>query len=142
MSRRASASLAMVVLFTIFVVQAFFFRREAAVMPLLIGLPGLMLSLAQLVIDIRKAGKAEDEPIFSAPERAIMLWLAGFVLGIIAFGFVVGATLLVAAYLVFVAGERRLVAATGGALCLAAMYGLERLLNIPLFEGLVIQYLF
>jgi hypothetical protein len=142
MSRRASASLAMVVLFAIFVSQALFFRREAAVMPLLIGLPGLILSLAQFIIDLRKAGKAEDEPIFSAAERTIMLWLSGFVLGIIALGFVAGAPLLVAAYLIFVAGERWLVAAAGGALCLASMYGLDRLLNIPLFEGLVIQYLF
>jgi hypothetical protein len=142
MKGRASASLTMVVLFAAFVGQALFFRREAAVMPLLIGVPGLILSLAQLIIDIRKTGRPEDEPILSAPERTIMLWLLGFVLGIIAFGFVIGASLLVAAYLIFVAGERWLAAAAGGTLCLAAMYGLERLLNIPLFEGLVIQYLF
>ena len=142
MRGRAWASLTMAVLFAGFVGQALFFRREAWVMPLLVGLPGLVLSLAQFVIDVRKAGKAEDEPLFSAPERTIMLWLSGFVLGIVAFGFIVGASLLVAAYLVLVAREHWPVAAAGGTLCLAAMYGLDRLLNIPLFEGLVMQYLF
>lgn len=139
---RIVTSLAMVVLFAFFVVQAFFFRHEAAVMPLLVGLPGLILSLAQLVVEIRAHGGGnEDEPVLSGRERTIMLWIAGFTLGVIAFGFVLGAPLLLAAYLLFVAGERWSTAAMGGALCLAVMYGLERLLHIPLFEGLVIHYL-
>lgn len=142
MSGRMATSLVMTVLFAVFVGQAIFFRREAAIMPLLIGLPGIVLSIAQFVIELRNAGKAEDGPIFSGRERMIMLWLSGFVLGTIAFGFTIGAPLLVAAYLLFPAGERRLVALMGGGLCLAGMYGLDRLLNIPLFEGLVIQYLF
>lgn len=142
MSGRVATSLVMSALFTVFVAQALFFRREAAIMPMLIGLPGLVLSFAQLIIDIRKAGAAEEGPIFSERERMIMLWLTGFVLGVIAFGFVIGAPLLVAAYLLFPAGERLLPAVMGGGLCLAGMYGLERLLNIPVFEGLVIQYLF
>ena len=138
---RIVTSLAMVVLFAFFVAQAFFFRHEAAVMPLLVGLPGFILSLVQLIVEIRAhAGRNEDKPIISGPEGTIMLWLAGFTLGVIAFGFVLGAPLLLAAYLYFVAGERLAVSVLGGGLCVAVMLGLERLLHIPLFEGLVIHY--
>lgn len=139
---RILTSLTMAVLFAFFIAQAFFFRHEAAVMPLLVGLPGLILSLAQLIIEMRApGGGTEDAPIFSGREPVIMLWIAGFTLGVIAFGFVLGAPLLLAAYLLFVAGERWSMAAMGGALCLAVMFGFERLLHIPLFEGLVIHYL-
>ena len=140
---RIVTSLAMAMLFGFFVVQAFFFRHEAAVMPLLVGLPGLILSLAQLVVEIRAHGGGDDdEPIISGPEGTIILWIVGFTLGVIAFGFVLGAPLLLAAYLYFVAGERSAIAVAGGALCLAVMYGLEYLLRIPLFEGLASVYLF
>jgi hypothetical protein len=143
MNGRIATSLAMVVLFAFFVAQAFFFRHEAAVMPLLVGLPGLILSLAQLIVEMRAHGGGnKDEPIISGQQRTIMLWIAGFTLGVIAFGFVLGAPLLLAAYLYFAAEERLGIAVAGGVLCLALMYGLEHLLHIPLFEGLVIHYLF
>jgi hypothetical protein len=137
---RIVTSLAMVMLFGFFVVQAFFFRHEAAMMPLLVGLPGFILSLAHLIVEIRANGGNEDEPIISGPEGTIMLWIAGFTLGVIALGFVLGAPLLLAAYLYFVAGERLAISVLGGGLCVAVMLGLERLLHLPLFEGLVIHY--
>ena len=137
---RIVTSLAIVMLFGFFVVQALFFRHEAAVMPLLVGLPGFILSLAQLIVEIRANGGNEDEPIISGPEGMIMLWIAGFTLGVIALGFVLGAPLLLAAYLYFVAGERLAISVLGGGLCVAVMLGLERLLHLPLFEGLVIHY--
>jgi len=139
---RIVTSLAMVMLFVFFVVQAFFFRHEAAMMPLLVGLPGFILSLAQLIVEIRPhGGRNKDEPIISGPEGTIILWIAGFTLGVIAFGFVLGAPLLLAAYLYFVAGERLSISVLGGGLCVAVMLGLERLLHFPLFEGLVIHHL-
>ncbi len=143
MNGRILTSLAMALIFAFFIAQAFFFRREAAIMPLLVGLPGLMLSLVQFASEIRAQGSGPpDEPVLSGRERTIMLWLSGFTLGVVGFGFVLGAPLLLAAYLHFVARERPLVAVLGGLLCLAVMMGLERLLHIPLFEGLAIHYLF
>lgn len=140
---RIVTSLVMTLVFTLFVIQALSFRHEAAVMPLLVGLPGLVLSLVQLFIEVRAgAARADDSPVASTREMTIMLWIAGFTLGVIGFGFVLGAPVLLAAYLYFVAAERLPVAALGGLLCLAVMAGLERLLNIPLFEGLAFHYLF
>lgn len=135
-------SLVMVLIFTAFVLWAFTFRREAAVMPLLAGLPGLVLSLIQLITELRmRASHGDGPPLLQAGELNIILWISGFTLGVVAFGFVAGAPLLLAAYLYFVAAERLPVAIMGGLSCLAVMAGLERLLHIPLFEGLVLYYL-
>ena len=142
MSGRVLASLTMTVVFALFVAQAFLIRREAAVMPFLIGVPALVLSLSQLLVEMRKAASTSEEPIFLPRERSTAIWLLGFVLGVIAFGFAVGAPLLVVGYLMFAVGLRWPAALIGGGLCLAAMYALDKLLNIPLFEGLIIRYLF
>ncbi len=142
MSGRILVSGIMTVVFAVFVGLAFTIHHEAAVMPLLVGVPGLVLSLVQLVIEMRKVAVTADEPIFSPRERSIAIWLLGFVLAIIAFGFDVGATVLVAAYLWLAVGARPLGAAIGGGLCLATMYVLDHLLNIPLFQGLIFHHLF
>jgi hypothetical protein len=100
------------------------------------------VSIALVVWYLRAGAGHADEPALLAPrELFIMLWIAGFTLGIVAFGFVLGAPLLLAAYLHFVSAERMPVAVAGAVLCLAVMAGLERLLHIPLFEGLVLHYL-
>ncbi|MGE0004543.1 MAG: tripartite tricarboxylate transporter TctB family protein [Parvibaculaceae bacterium] len=139
---RIMTSLVMLLVFAFFVSQAAFFRPEAALMPLLVGLPGLVLSLVQFVVDLRAGrNRKDDEPIVSRGERPIMVWLILFTLGIILFGFSLAAPLLLAAYLFFTADERLPVALAGGALCFAVLYGLERLMNMPLFEGLAIHYL-
>jgi len=139
---RVVTSLAMVLIFTAFVLWAFTFRREAALMPLLAGVPGLVLSVIQLITELRtRASNGDAPPLLQLGELSIILWIAGFTLGVIAFGFVLGAPLLLAAYLYFVSAERLAVAVAGGLSCLAVMEGLERLLHIPLFEGLVLHYL-
>ena|SRR6476620_2521353 len=97
MSGRILVSGTMTVFFAVFVGLAFTIHHEAAVMPLLVGVPGLVLSLVQLAIEMRKVTVIADEPIFSPRERSIAIWLLGFVLAIIAFGFDFGATVLVAA---------------------------------------------
>ena len=137
---RVVTSLAMVLIFTAFVLWAFTFRREAALMPLLAGVPGLVLSVIQLITELRtRASNGDAPPLLQPGELSIILWIAGFTLGVIAF--VLGAPLLLAAYLYFVSAERLAVAVAGGLSCLAVMEGLERLLHIPLFEGLVLHYL-
>ena len=138
---RVVTSLTMVLVFTAFILWAFTFRRQAAVMPLLAGVPGLVLSLIQLITELRtRASRGDDPPLLQPGELSIILWISGFTLGVVAFGFVLGAPLLLAAYLYFVAAERLAVAVAGGLSCLAVMAGLERLLHIPLFEGLILHY--
>ena len=67
----------------------------------------------------------------------------GFILGIALLGFDYGSPLMVAAYLYFYAGERLLtVDCRGTLLCAAFTYGfMDRLMEIQLFEGLLLAYI-
>ena len=52
-SGRAATSLVMLVIFAAMTVLALGYPEKARMMPLLVGLPGTMLALAQLIRDIR-----------------------------------------------------------------------------------------
>ncbi len=141
---RMAVSLLMLAIFVFFVGQALAFRPEARAMPLLVGIPGILLCLVQIVLDWRKQnGTAPKAPFLTVAERSLAAWLLLFLLGIIAFGFSYGAPPLVAAYLYFAARERPWVAVAGGIVCAAMLLLLfEKLLKVQLFEGLVTPLLF
>ena len=136
---RLAVSLMMLAIFLFFVGQAPAFQPQARAMPLLVGIPAIVLCLVQIVLELRKQGGAVAKAVLlSAEERPIAVWLLVFFVGIIAFGFTYGAPLLVAAYLYFGARERPIVAIAGGIFCLVIVYfAFERLLMVDLFDGLV-----
>lgn len=136
---RLMVSVMMLAIFVFFVGQALTFREGAGTMPLLVGIPAILLCLLQIALDLRKGrGNIVKSAMLIAEERPIVLWLLAFFFAIIAFGFAYGAPPLVAAYLYFAARERPVVAVAGGIFCVAVLSFLfERLLNIQLFEGLV-----
>lgn len=141
---RMAVSLMMLAIFVFFVGQALAFRPDARAMPLLVGIPGILLCLVQIVLDWRKQDDtAAKAPFLTTAERSLAIWLLLFLLGIIAFGFGYGAPPLVAAYLFFAARERPWVAVAGGAACALMLILLfEKLLKVQLFEGLVTPLLF
>lgn len=141
---RMAVSLMMLAIFVFFVGQALAFRPDARAMPLLVGIPGILLCLVQIVLDWRKQDDtAAKAPFLTTAERSLAIWLLLFLLGIIAFGFGYGAPPLVAAYLFFAARERPSVAVAGGAACALMLILLfEKLLKVQLFEGLVTPLLF
>ena len=111
---RLAVTLMMLAIFLFFVVQALTFQPQARAMPLLVGIPAILLCLAQIVLDLRKQGHAAVKTVLlSIEERPIAIWLLVFFIGIIAFGFTFGAPLLVAAYLYFGAREGPIVALAG-----------------------------
>ena len=72
----------------------------------------------------------------------IASWLLAFIVCIAALGFSIGSPPLVAGYLYFVAKERLPTALIASVFCFAFMYGLfEKVMNMQLFEGLLLQYL-
>jgi len=137
-------SVIMLAIFVFFVGQALTFREGARAMPLMVGIPAILLCLLQIALDLRKRhGAILRSAILIVEERPIVLWLLAFFFAIIAFGFAYGAPPLVAAYLYFAARERPVVAITGGIFCVVVLSFLfERLLNVQLFEGLVTGLLF
>lgn len=133
----------MLLVFLFFVSQAIFFTAAARMMPLLVGVPGAIMSFCQLIIELKTTDHETDgSPMFSGRELNIIAWLAAFIIGIVALGFAFGASPVVTGYLYFVAKERLQTALIAGLFCFAFMYGLfERLMNMQLFEGLLIAYL-
>jgi hypothetical protein len=136
---RLMVSVMMLVIFVFFVGQALTFRADARAMPLLIGIPAIVLCLLQIALDLRRGrGAIVQTALLIAEERPIVLWILAFFFAIIAFGFAYGAPPLVAVYLYFAARERPVVAIAGGLFCVVVLSFLfERLLQIQLFEGLV-----
>ncbi len=145
-SARIATTLTMLVLFSGACVLALGLPQKAAFMPLLIGIPGALLCLWQLVLDLRRppdeAAPPEEDGAEGHSEAAIFLWLAAFSVALIGFGFIVGGPLVVFAFVRFSSGEswrNALVAASG---TFAVVYGVFIwLLELPLFQGLVIETL-
>ena len=133
----------MVAVFAVAVGLSFTYEPDARLLPLVIGVPGLVLALIQFVKDIRE----HPGPAVTAEEHTregrMFAWFVGFVSGLVLFGFLYAGPLLVAAYLYFSGREKWYVALGGAAFAWAILYGIfEQFLGLPLFEGLVIQQLF
>ena len=135
----------MLLIFTVMVGVAFTFPGEARFLPLVIGIPGLALSLAQFVIELR--GKTPEEKTYTAEERWAELkmfgWFAVFIFGIILFGFPYAGPIIVALYLHFSWGEKWYVSLGAAAFAWAILHGIfDYVLGLPLFEGLVYQWIY
>src|SRR5437868_6791884 len=82
---RLAVSLMMLAVFLFFVGQALAFKPQARDMPLLVGIPGILLCLLQIGLELKKQGRAAVETILlSAEERPAAVWLLVFLAGIIA----------------------------------------------------------
>jgi hypothetical protein len=143
---RILTAFVMLVIFAGMSVMAIGYPEKARFLPLLVGIPGAIMCLAQLLIDVRhtlqqRAGDANadaEEAADAAREAKMLLWLAIFFAGILAFGFLYGAPVIVAAYLRFAEKESwttSLVAGVGAWVVLDIVF--VRLLELYVFNGLV-----
>ena len=135
----------MLLIFAVMVGLAFTYSGEARFLPLVIGIPGLALSLAQFVIELR--GKDPEEKVFTAEdsmaEFKMFGWFAVFIFGIILFGFPYAGPIIVALYLHFSWGEKWYVSLGAAAFSWAILHGIfDYVLGLPLFEGLVYQWIY
>jgi hypothetical protein len=112
-------------------------------LPLVIGIPGLLLSAIQLVMELRDRPPPAVTPEEHRREWRMLGWFVGFVVALVLFGFLYAGPALVAVYL-YVSGREKWYVALGAAIfAWAILYGVfERFLGLPLFEGLLVQYLF
>ena len=124
------------------------YPEKARFLPLLIGVPAAVMAFTQLVFDIRK-NRATPRPKPSAEELArrgrevkMFVWFGLFVAGILAFGFVYAAPVLVFAFLKFGEKESWQTAMIGALGAWAILYGVfVKLLELFLFDGLVIEFI-
>ncbi len=155
-SGRAVFSLVLAAVAAFAVVSALAWPLKAALFPLVMGIPLCLLALAQLVLDLRGAGRGaaggppmDLEPSAGVPPEiarrrtlAVFGWMAGFILLVLFVGFPAAVPLFVFAYLRFQSA-----AGWGLALVLtAAAWGFfyvlfERVLRFPFEAGLVQTWL-
>ena len=136
----------MLLIFATMVAMATTYPGDARLLPLVIGIPGLVLCIIQFVTELRTKPGA-DEKTFTAEDRMAELkmfgWFAVFVFGIILFGFPYAAPLIVAVYLHFSWGEKWYVSLGAAAFAWAVLHGIfDYVLGLPLFEGLVYQWIY
>ena len=129
--------------FTAFVVAATSYSAEARLLPLVAGIPAWVLSILQLLQDIRRAF-AESVPRASVaaytPSIRMLLWFAGAVLATLALGVLPAAWLFVLFYLRLQFGARwmfALLAASGFATSLYLLVSV--LLDIQLMDSVIME---
>ena len=145
---RILTSAVMLTIFAGMSIMATGYPEKARFLPLLIGVPGTFMSLAQLLFDIRIAlrGGTGEETVEAADERQreikMFFWLAVFLVGILSFGFYIAAPILVCAFLRFASNEPWPIAILGGIGAWMILYLVfTRLLELFLFEGFVTRLL-
>ena len=139
---RIAISAIMLAIFAGMVGYAVTFPPEARTLPWVIGIPGLVLCIAQLVTEIRNRPEKKIDPAETRRELVMFGWVAAFIIGVLLFGFILAGPVLLAAYLWFDWREPPRVIAISAAICFAILYGVfERALGMDLFAGLVTGWL-
>jgi hypothetical protein len=132
-------SVVMVAIFATFTAMAATYSPEARLAPLAVGIPGLLLSLAQLVNQLR--GRYEGKEARASGDaagRKLLAWFAAFIATTILIGIAPTALLLVFAYLRFRGREPLRTAAVVAVIFAAIIYAtFEMALGIPLFAGVL-----
>ncbi len=146
-SGRTITTLVMLAIFAGASVLALDLPAKARFFPLLIGIPGALLCAWQLVLDLRRASDppetAAQEAGAGRSEAEVFVWLALFFGTLAGFGFILGAPLIVTAFVRFSSRESWQNALFAGAGTFAVMYGVFIwLLELSLFQGLVLEWLF
>jgi hypothetical protein len=116
------------------------YPAKAALVPLVIGLPGTVLCLIQLATELHRARAetAPREPHDVRREWVMYGWLIGFVVTVTLLGFMLAAPIVLYAYLRFDAKEPRWLSALIALGGLALIYGVfEYTLQVDLFDGLL-----
>lgn len=140
-SGRVFFAAAMVAFFAVICVMSLTLSPAARLLPLLIGIPGMLLAG---LVTFQERGSARAEPqtpeVTVAAELTSAAWVAAFWASILFFGFLAGAPLITASYVFFALRYSAFGAILAGGACFAGTYGLfEELFNVPLFEGLLLK---
>jgi len=144
---RVLTAVLMLAIFVTMSLMALGFPEKARLMPLMIGVPGSALALVQLLLELRTViGEAveSDKETREARknEQHMFIWMLLFFLGILGFGFLYAAPLLVFGFLHLGKKESFTTALIGAAGTWVVLYGLfETAFEIQLFNGHLIEWL-
>lgn len=137
-NHKCIASATMSLVFLAFITIAAGFGNQAKLMPLLVGVPGFILSLVQLAKDLRQENSGVTESTLTKSEIRILIWLLGCLLAIVLFGFSWGASVMAGVYFHFILRERLVATLLSVSICYFVLEViLNRWLGAQLFEGLL-----
>ena len=143
---RVATALVMLLIFLSMSLVALGFTEKARLMPLLVGIPGTILGIIELVNEmratIRQAQTGEALDVLTKAERAMFGWVFLFFIGILCFGFTYAGPLLVFTFMFAGKKESLPVALISAVGTWAVLFGFfEQMMAIPLFPGIVIEWL-
>jgi hypothetical protein len=125
---RVVVALLMLALFAGMTGLAFTFPRDAGFLPLVVGIPGTFLCLAQLVIELRAPRRVNDAASIAdnratiRRELQMFAWIAGYALTILGIGFLPATAGLVFGFLYFDQREKFWLVAVMAAAGVVALY--------------------
>jgi len=134
-----SAGLAVVAAYAVY--AALRWPPKAALFPLVMGIPLLLLAVAQVILEVRAAA-APAEPVGTGRRvLAVFAWMVGFVALVLFGGFAAAVPIFVFLYLRLDSGEGWLLSGVLG----AAAWGFfhlvfQRLLHFPFEAGLITDW--
>ena len=142
---RVATAFVMLLIFLSMSLMSLGFTEKARLMPLMVGVPGTLLGIWQLISEIRhttgKSAAAAEADVLSKAERNMFLWVFLFFLGLLGFGFIYAAPILVFAFMFFGKKESLLTALISAAGTWIVLFGFfEQAMEIPLFTGLVVEW--
>lgn len=130
----------MVTIFAAMVLMALTFAPGARTLPLVIGIPGLIVKLIQFVAELREKNPEKIDEETRRREISMFGWFVLFTPGILLFGFIYAGPLLLALYLRVSWKESWLTIGISAVLLWAILDGIfQRALGLAVFEGLITQ---
>jgi len=146
---RVLTALFMFLIFAIMTLLALDFPEKARLMPLMVGIPGSIMSFIQLLIEYRTAAKelaeyvpSEEKQQEIKDERDMFIWLFIFFIGILAFGFLYAAPIIVFAFLYKYKKETVKISVISAIATWIVLYGaFQTGFELRLFEGLIVRWL-
>jgi len=152
---RIATTLVMTGIFGGALLMALALPTKAAFMPYLVGVPGLMLCLAQLLIDLRGGAELREKDRTRAKiaaeaaankdddarsERQMIGLLFAFTAVLVGFGFIIGGPLIVGIFVRFASRDTWINAIFAAAGTFFVLYGVfVWLLELTLFHGLILN---
>jgi hypothetical protein len=146
LNERVATALVILVIFLTMSLLALGFPEKARLMPLMVGVPGSLLGLVQLFLEVRSSVRHSIDDANDADrntaERSMFAWIFLFFVGILGFGFVYAAPVLVFSFLYIGKKESLPIALVSTVATWTVLYGLfEKGFQIPLFAGLIVERL-
>lgn len=154
MNGRVLTAIAMLGIFLVMTLLALDFPTKARLMPLLIGIPAVLLGLVQLIIEYRavalelaEGGKQvdveKDGKEGKKDEIQMIMWITVFFITILSLGFIYASPILVFSFLYFGSKESLKIALISSASTWLLMFIVfVEWFKISLFEGLIPLWLF